>query len=278
MNWLLFAAFAGLASSGFNITNRIALKDQSDATAFGWWFELVRTSFFLLVFLFSKQPSFNPASLLPLLLVGLSELFSVYVYMKMHSSAKLSLSSVLIRLRVIWSPILAWLFIGERLTLPEYLGILLIFLGIAIVTSPKQIRHDRGVKLALLFSFSNGLLTTAMKNATLLASSDLIIIAQGLIPLFTLPLLMQNGFRRIWQTAKNKMPQITLSGSFNIVSSFLIVEAMHLTDASKVVGVYQTFTLASVFYGIYILKETDKIPQKILGSLIVLLGVLAIII
>jgi len=277
MKWFILAALAGLASNGFNITNRTALKEGGDATAYGWWFELVRTTFFTIVLLTKPFPVINISMLTPLLLVGVSELFSVYIFMKMHAYTHLSISSVISRLRVIWSPLIAWFLISERLTLPEYFGITAIFIGIAIVTSPKEIREDKGIRIALIFSFSSALLSTIMKGATAIASTELVIIAQGLLPLFVLPILMKNGITRIWNSVSEKFSQIAVAGSFNIASSYLLVEALRITDASKAVGVYQAMTLFSVFYGIFILNERDKIIKKIIGSIIVILGVIATI-
>ncbi len=278
MNWLLLAAAAGLASTGFNIVNRTALKKNGDATAYGWWFEFVRTVFFFVVVVIRGGFELRPEMLVPLVLVSFSELFSVYVFMKMHAYTELSISSVISRLRVIWSPLLAWFLVGERLSIPEYLGILAIFLGIAIVTSPKEIKKDRGIKIALVFSFSSALLSTIVKYASNVAPTELIIIAHGVVPLFVLPFLMKQGTQRILQSVKHKFSQILLAGSFNIASSYLMIEAMHLTDASKAVGVYQAMTLFAVLYGICILKETEKLTQKIIGTIIVTIGVIAMVV
>ncbi|TXH01311.1 MAG: hypothetical protein E6P95_02000 [Candidatus Moraniibacteriota bacterium] len=278
MNWFVLSALAGIASNGFNITNRTALKDHGDATAYGWWFELVRTTFFLGVVLFTNIPTLTFAMLLPLSLVGMAELFSVYVFMKMHAYTHLSISSVISRLRVIWSPLIAWFLVNERLTVPEYFGIIAIFLGIAIVTSPKEIRQDKGIKIALVFSFSSALLSTIMKQASTVATTELIIISQGIVPLFVLPFLMKNGMRRIMDSVGNNLSQILLAGLFNIASSYLLVEALHLTDASKAVWLYQAMTLFSVLYGIFILNERDKLIRKIIGSIIVIIGVILTVI
>jgi drug/metabolite transporter (DMT)-like permease len=278
MNWFILSALAGLASNGFNITNRTALKNQGDATAYGWWFEMVRTTFFLCVMLFKPLPSLTLAMLTPLALVGISELFSVYVFMKMHAYTDLSISSVISRLRVIWSPLLAWFLVDERLSLTQYFGISAIFIGIAIVTSPKQLREDKGIRIALLFSLSSAILSTVMKGASALASTELVIVSQGLLPLFVLPFLMKQGVLRIWDSVSQKFPQIALAGAFNIASSYLLVEAMRVTDVSKAVGVYQAMTLFSVYYGIFILNERDKLRQKLIGSLIVIIGVIATLI
>lgn len=274
MNWFVLSTLAGLASNGFNITNRTALKDNGDATAYGWWFELVRTTFFLGVLIFTNVPTLTISMILPLTLVGLAELFSVYVFMKMHAYTHLSISSVISRLRVIWSPIIAYFLVSERLSLPEYFGIIAIFIGIAIVTSPKEIKQDKGIKIALVFSFSSALLSTVMKQASSVATTELIIISQGIIPLLVLPFLMKRGFIRIMDSVGNNLSKILLAGIFNIASSYLLVEALHLTDASKAVGLYQAMTLFSVFYGIFVLNEKDKLVRKIIGSIIVIIGVI----
>lgn len=274
MNWFVLSTLAGLASNGFNITNRTALKDNGDATAYGWWFELVRTTFFLGVLIFTTVPTLTISMILPLTLVGLAELFSVYVFMKMHAYTHLSISSVISRLRVIWSPLIAYFLVSERLSLPEYFGIIAIFIGIAIVTSPKEIKQDKGIKIALVFSFSSALLSTVMKQASSVATTELIIISQGIIPLLVLPFLMKRGFVRIMDSVGNNLSKILLAGIFNIASSYLLVEALHLTDASKAVGLYQAMTLFSVFYGIFVLNEKDKLVRKIIGSIIVIIGVI----
>jgi len=56
----------------------------------------------------------------------------------------------------VWSPLVAWLLLGEHLTTPQYLGISAIFLGIAIVTSPKEIRKDKGIKIAYAIANNKG--------------------------------------------------------------------------------------------------------------------------
>lgn len=274
MNWFLLSSLAGLASNGFNITNRTALKDKGDHIAYSWWFEVIRSTFFLSFVLFQPFPSFSISNLFSLVLLSLTELFSVHVFMKMHAFTELSISSIISRLRVVWSPFLAWMLIGERLTIPEYLGIITIFLGIAVVSSPKKIRADKGIKTALIFSFSSALLSTVLKSVTNIATTEFIVMSQGIIPIVLLPVLIKNPVKRIVETLKYKHKHMAMAGIFNIASSYLLVRALSFSEASKVVGLYQAMTIFSVFYGIVILKEKDKIPQKIIGTIIVILGII----
>lgn len=277
-NWLILAVLAGLASNGFNITNRLALKDKGDSTAYAWWFEVTRTLFFAVLLFRLPIQSLSLDVCLKLGLVGLSELFSVYVFMRMHALTDLSISSVISRLRIVWSPLIAWLLVNERLSFVEYVGIAVIFLGIAVVNSPKEIKADKGIKIALLFSFSSALLSTVIKGVSNIASNEMIIVAQGVFPLIVLPLLMKNSFARITHSVAKKFSQIFIAGAFNITSSYLMVGALRLTDASKVVGIYQAMTIFSVVYGIFILGEREKMVKKIVGTIIVIIGIIATVI
>ncbi len=237
----------------------------------------MRVAFFLILVLRQPLPALSFQSLGALALLGMTELFSVYVFMKMHALTELSISSIISRLRIIWSPLLAWLLVGERLTMPQYLGIVIIFLGMAVVTSPKQIRTDRGIHIALLFSFSSALLSTVLKWTGGIASTEVLIVSQSILPLFILPMLMKNATKRIVKIGKSNLAQTLLGGSFNIASSYLLVEALRASDASKVVGLYQSMTLFSVLFGIFILKERDKLLAKIIGSLIVIAGIVLMV-
>lgn len=274
MNWLILAVVAGLASNGFNITNRTALKDKGDYAAYAWWFEFIRSGFFFFVVLSKPFPHLSFPNIITFSLVGLTELFSVYVFMKMHALTDLSISSIISRLRVVWSPLLAFLLVGERLTVTEYAGIVAIFAGISVVSSPKEIKRDSGIKTALLFSFSSALLSTVLKKVSGLASSEFVVMSQGIIPLLGLPFLMKNPAKQITLVAAKRLPHMLLAGMFNIVSSYLLVRALAVADASKVVGLYQAMTVFSVFYGIFILKEKEKIDKKIIGVVIVIIGIL----
>ncbi len=274
MNWFIFAAIAGLASNGFNITNRTALKDQGDSTAYAWWFEVIRSGFFLIVGFITKVITISQSNILPLIYVSLAEMFSVYVFMKMHALTHLSLSSIISRLRVIWTPILALFIVGEHLTRPEYMGIVAIFIGVAIVTSPKELKSDKGVIVALIFSFSSGLLSSVTKYATQFTNTDTIIFTQGLIPILLFPIIMKDGAKRIVGSLKSRFPQIGLAGSFNILSSYLLLQAYRFTDASKAVAVYQAMTVLAVLYGIFVLKENNKVVSKIIGTIAVIIGVI----
>src|SRR5581483_4634314 len=84
---------------------------------------------------------------------GIAEFCSIYTFVKMHSFAHLSISTIISRTLLIWVPILALLFLQEKIVISEYLGIGVIFFGLSLASSPKKIFLDRGLKFAYLFAF-----------------------------------------------------------------------------------------------------------------------------
>ena len=179
MSWLYLAVLAGLFSSLFNYVNRYILRTNGDSTSFAWWFELLRTLIFILILPFDNFVSWSVKTIFLLLILGFVEFFSVYFYMKMHRFSQLSISTIILRLRIVWVPILALLLIGEKLKGFEYLGILIIFVGLSFVTSPKKFFVDNGVKLSFLNSIITAVLSMIVKLVSPFASASIITIAQG---------------------------------------------------------------------------------------------------
>ncbi len=274
MNWLILASLAGLTSNGFNIVNRTALKNNGDYTAYAWWFECLRTAFFLALIFVGQIPSINLTNIPILMSVGVIEFFSIYLLMKMHAYSDLSVSSIIVRLRIVWTPLLAWLLLNERLNITEYFGIAIIFLGIFIVTSPKKIRADKGMKVAFIFSLVVTLLNVLMKSAINVSENNLVPIFQGIVPMVMLPVFMKNPIARIKKSLREKKSEIFLAAIFNIITAYLFFKALDQSDTSKVIGVYQSTVVFSIIYGIWILNEKDNIVGKLIGAFTLIVGIL----
>lgn len=276
MEWVIFAVIAGLASNAFNFVNRHALRKDEDSSAYAWWFELIRVVVFSVLVFFSFSLVWEWTSLLWLILLGLTEFFSVYLFMKMHALTELSTSSIIIRLRLVWLPIMAMIFLRERLTTLEYLGIIIIFLGLVITSSPKKIKVDKGIKTALAFSMVNALLTVFLKKTAQVASTSIVMVAAGLPSVFILPVLMKKPVKRIKQAMKTTLSKNILASFFNVIAMYFLIMAYRVSPASKATGVYQSMLIFSVFGGIIFLKETKDIKKKIIGSIVTMIGVLLI--
>jgi drug/metabolite transporter (DMT)-like permease len=256
MNWVFLAGGAGFASSVYNFFNRYALRDRGDATAYAWWFELIRLIFFGLMLPLDTHLKWGLRSLLTLFALGLVEFFSVYLFMKIHALTQLSLSTILTRLRVVWTPLLAFLLMREKLTSIEYLGIGVVFIGLAITLSSRDIKTD--------------------KQSALLASTPVVMMAMALPSIFLLPLGMRNSLPRIKSAVRKTLVKNMIASGFNFLAMYLLLEAYRLSPVGKVTSVYQGMLIVPVLGGIIFLKERQDVMRRFWGALVTIAGILLV--
>lgn len=271
--WLILAALAGLASSFFNFLNRVFLKEDEDSTAYAWFYELIRAIVFGGIALFDWHTENSSKTFVILLSLGLIEFVSVFVTMKMHYYSHLSISSVLVRLRMLWIPVIAFLFLHDQLSSSEYLGIIILFFGTSIVSSPAKIMKDKGVRFANIAAFVNALTVILFKSATSIASNSAILFTSTLPALFIFPFMMKDGILRILNSYRKKISIKIIAALSAVASGYFTLFALKIGDPSKVNAVYQSMIIFNVLAGIFILKEKENTGKKILGTLITIVGV-----
>lgn len=272
-SWIIFAALGGISSNLFNFLSRYVLREKDDSTSWAWFYETLRLPLFFTIALFDFYIQLNLISVMLLLAVGITEFISVYLYMKMHQYSQLSISTILSRTRLIWIPIIAYLFIGENLKLSEYLGILLLFAGVSVTVAPHKFFIDKGALYANLAAFVIAINVTLLKSVTPYASPSVILFSYSLPSVFLFPLLMKNSKKRLLESSKkNILPKITATLASMGAGYFLIL-ALKTGDVSKVNAIYQGMMITGVVAGIILLKEREDIIKKILGTAVTLAGV-----
>lgn len=277
MDWLILTILGGLASTVFNIFNRAALKTNGDSSVYGWWFELLRMLIF--IGLFMLHPVF-PTDLLSyfwLFALGMVELVSIYFFMKAHQLTELSLSTIVIRLRLIWTPLFAYFLLGEHLQVSEYIGIFIVLVGVVIAISPNTLKIDRGVVITLISSFVLTVLSIIQKKTALIASPSLVMIAMSLPSVFILPLLIKNAKKRLSSIQKTSFMQNLIGTFFNVISMYCIISALRFESTSKVNTIFQSMMVVSLFFGIVFFHERKQVWQKILGTMITICGLFFLI-
>ncbi|MCX6732879.1 MAG: DMT family transporter [Candidatus Roizmanbacteria bacterium] len=272
MNWFILALLAGTASNFFNIFNRSSLKEKGDSTVYAWWFEVIRFIVFLIIFLPQQVFPQHVGDYFWLLLLGLNEAVSVYFFMRSHQLTDLSLSTFIVKLQLIWTPLLAFFFIGEHLSLLDYGAIGIILVGIFIAIYSKKMKNDKGVIITFISSLFIAFNAVFTKKVTGISSTPFIIMSMSLPSIIIFPLLMKSSYKRIVTISKKTFLQC-LSGSIsNIIAMFLAINAIRLGSTSKVSAVYQGMMIISLLYSIVILKERKQLWQKIVGAGVILLG------
>jgi drug/metabolite transporter (DMT)-like permease len=275
--WIIFTVMSGVCSIGFNFVNRYVLKDGHDSTAYSWWFEVFR----FLIFIPFAFTSFNQILTLKEFIlfwsIGFVEFFSIYFYMKMHSSSELSISTTITQLRLVWVPIIALIFLGEKLGVNEYFGILLVFVGQIVATFKGNIGKNGTLKYALIATVFVSLNNVLVKSASDKFFPPLILVAMALPSLFIFPLKMKDGFSRIVKLGDSKWKNVLLATIFNAGTMMFMIQAYQLGQVGKVVALFQSVLVIQVLVGILFLGERKYVGRKVVGILAVVAGAILLI-
>ncbi len=276
-NWIFLTVISGISFVLFNAANRHALKDGSDSTVYGWIFEVIRFAFFASLIPFNFYVACGLSNHLILIALGFSELAGVYFFMKMHAQSELSVSSILIRFRVILVPLFAFIFLGERLSLVQYVGVVTIFTGCIVVAGMKQIRESKGIWYAIGFVLINSVTSVLQKSAVGVASLPVVAAAFSFPAAVLMPFLMKSAVTRIRLIRWPAIKATLIAASFNIVTVYTMTRAFQIASAGEVSSIYHGVTTLSVVVGIFLFNERDHKSQKLFGAILTTIGILLLI-
>ncbi|OGM03404.1 hypothetical protein A2715_02860 [Candidatus Woesebacteria bacterium RIFCSPHIGHO2_01_FULL_39_32] len=273
LTWIFLSIFAGLSDIGFNYYSRHLLKDKETAVSMTWWFSSARMLIFLPLFLKDIRLATDLNNHIFLLIIGAVNTLNVYLFMLMHVNTHLSVSTILVRLRIIFVPLLSALILGEILVFKDYIGIIIIFIAVAIVSAPQKQILDNKYLYALIFSFTTSVITILMKILSNLTPTHTIIFAMSLPTVVLLPFMTKKPKDLVVNLTKNLYLKAIVT-LFSILLVYLLVWAFEYGGpVAKVNAIFQSMAIFSVPLGIIFLKESDSLREKILGSILAILGI-----
>lgn len=271
-NWLVLSVLAGLFSSLFNYGFRYVLKDNRDSSSFSWWFEFLRVLIILFILPFDFYLKLNLITIVLLLGIGFTEFLSIYFYSKMHKESELSVSTIILRLRIVWVPIAAFMISGERLSLTNYLGIFIIFAGLSFISSPKKIMYDKGMILSLICSLITAILAILTKSVSSNVSAPVVVLSMSLPSVFLFPIFVKNWRGRAKDLYNKNKIAILLVAASSVISMYFQINALVSGTVTQVMGVFQAMSFVTVLIGVFLMNEREKMWQKLMGSAVVIIG------
>lgn len=272
-HWFLLAIGAGFASNLANFTTRYLIKDDRDSASFSLSLEVFRVLVFGSIAFFDFYINWSVRTVTLLLLLGFIEPLAVYTFMKMHEHTHLSISSIVSRSRMIWVAVLAFFFLGESLKLIDYVGIVILFLGLGIAVAPHRFFIDKGVKIAVLTSVLAAIIVVLIKALSSNVSLPIIMVCMSLPSLFIIPLFTKKAKQRMKSFVQNRFSFKLLFNIFNLFAMYGYILAIKYGSVSIVTAIYQGMIIFAVLAGIIFLKEREDIGKKIAGAVVTVLGV-----
>lgn len=283
MSWLFLTILSVLIYSTSNTFHRVLMKDeQSDPYAQSIvFFGLAGTLAFIFSILhggFQYHLTFNQFLLfIPLAVcttIGPVLLFKSFQLIDASENAVIQSSQKL------WTVLGAFIFLHEVFSINKVVGTLVIISGIIIaIWENKKLKLNKGVILVLIASL-------------FYASADLIsyyivrdfdpisfIVYVCFLPVVTLLLVRPKTIKKIKYYFKPKyavyVALLSLGDTLGTLCSFYAYQIGR--NVSQITPIMGLITIISVLISIVFLRERTRIPQKILGAVVVVLGVLLVL-
>ncbi len=284
MNWLLLTLLSAITASLSRILQKVLLRDdQSDPFAFGFVFQLSVAGIFLIYTLITGSfefPSYNGLLINVLIMAIFYSLGNVCIF-KAFKYAAASEVSIILATSTIWIVIASFFILGERINGLNFVGILLILVSvIAINYSKNSWKFSKGHVFALLGSLLFGIAFT--NDAYIVTRYHSI--ASYMVIAFAVPgvcslLFSPKSIYNLGYFAHSKVVRnLIICSLFYSLSAITIFTAYKLGgQASIISSIQQTNIIFTVIFGYLVLKEKDKLANKIVGALLAFLGVMLLI-
>ena len=279
-----------LISAAMHALRNFLTKTAHDKQVFVWWYELLGLGFFAPVFVYGyRQQAFQLDGILPIaMLSGLLHFLYWLWLARSLETGDLSRVYPIARSAPALVLVVAVLFMGEQVSLPGAVGVLLAALGVYTIS------FDRLTPAALARPLRNLRNDTAIRYAflTLLAVAGYSIVDKQAVtrfhpvafafiyPWFSMALLStyvvavrkRGALRQEWRVNRRS---ILVCGILGIFGYFLILVAFSLERVSYVVGLRQISIIFSVLLGAMVLKERH-VRQRMMSAFLIFIGVFLI--
>ncbi|MEI8232242.1 MAG: EamA family transporter [bacterium] len=283
MSWQLLVGLSILLYSVNGLLHRVLMKNSdSDPNAQALMFTTLVGLFGVIILFFQGGfKSYISLSQLPsfLLISGFVTAGSIYAF-KGFKYIEASEHTILLTSSKLWSLLGAVLFLGETLTARKLLAGLLIIAGVMIAEWRKQkfvINAGTWYVLIAAASYSAGEILSFYVLRDFDSTAFLVycsFISALLIFLINPSVLSKLYF---YARPKNLGNIVTVSINDALATLFLFNAYQVGRNALQIGPIMATQTIVTVILALTFLKETDSMPQKIVGSLLAVVGTMVMI-
>lgn len=283
MSWQILIFVSVLLFSINSLFHRVLMKDEkSDPYAQTIAFYGLGGIFAFIISLFRGgfhyQISINQIPFF-LLLAVFATLAPVFAF-KALKLIEASENSILLSSQKLWIVILAFIFLQEPFSFKKLIGTIAILLGITVSQWRKQkMAINIGIVFVLFATvcYAVGDITAFYILRNFDAVSFTVYLC--IIPVITLLLLKPDTFQKLKFYIRPKYGLNVITASINDTIATLCVYFAYQVgrNASQIAPITATQTIISVLLAIIILKERENIINKILGALVVVVGVILVL-
>ncbi len=274
-----------LISSFIHATWNFLAKKSGDKLTFFWLVMILQTLIYLpFTVFFLYKTSIPLYGWYAIFASGVVHAFYWYFLSKAYTHEDLSLVYPIARSAPALVPILAFLFLSERLNLLGVLGIIIVLIGVYAISlnsfnlrkffRPFYDRRNKGIVFAFLTLFTVSMYSLIDKVGAKHVNPMLYVYFFGItsfIILSPIILLTEKRFM-IKSELKNNKTGIILVSIMIILSYSLIIFVMRVFPVSYIVSVRQAGIVFSVVLGTFLLKEKYG-KVRLTASILIFIGI-----
>jgi len=290
VEWLAATIIAAVIWSFTGIAAK-ELMDHSSSLVYSFLYSSLALLFYTPVFLyFLPQLSFELSIwlIVALIISGIGNVFGIMSYNYSIKFGELSRVIPFTKLNPIFTALIAAVVLGETMTSTKAAGILLVTVGSYAILEEKNSGWKKPFKnflklkapkyaalSALVYSFAS----VADRFGTQVIQPEIYTFIIYFMITSTLSVYLLTQKRELIPEIKTDLQEDSLyyiiTGIGAAVASYLIFFAFSRAEASRVIPVLQLQVFISVFAG-HILFNEGNLKQKIIGSLILVTGVILV--
>jgi phosphonate utilization associated putative membrane protein len=240
---------------------------------------------FIPVFFMILPEVYFPLSILPYLLIsGVSETLYFLGLGKAYEEGDLSLVYPVARSSPVFVALVAFIFLGEKITQTGVLGIIIIFLGVYILHLKGLTRQDLSGPLRYLRTGSSKYALLAALGTTIYSISDKLGVTTVdpllysfwlgffVTGMLTVAIVYRRGVKLIKDEIPGNLAKITFSGILMKGGYMMVLYAMSLAQVSYILALRQISVVLGALMGVIFLGEKYG-KVRIIGSIIIFIGV-----
>gem|GEM_PF-2255262 len=187
----------------------------------------------------------------------------------------ISVMSIVLRLTILFSALMGIVFLGERLNIWNYLGLLIILIGnLIILWKGRKFALSAGIIFTLGSAFVAAVASNLDKFILTKINSVFYVFLNSLLIAITLFISKPKAIRESIQLIRKSFGVFLLMSLLTISAWLLGSYVLQNMDVSRFIPIQKTITLIiPVLFGITFFKEKQHWQQKLLGLTLAIVGI-----
>lgn len=284
--WIIYSLLTAFSLATSDALTKRALVSR-DEYFVAWTRLLFALPVLVPILFFIEIPSLDRTFWIATLSALPLEIAALILYTKALKVSPLSLTMPFLALTPLFLIIMAYVIVGESVSIYGGIGIMLVALGsytlnlhkmkYSLLEPVKAIFREKGsvmiILVAFIFSITASLGKIAIDHSSPFFFGSFYFI---LITILFTPIAMVKNRGGLKISKKDILPLSSIGVTFALMIIFHML-AMSLVNVAYMISIKRTSLLFSILYGHLLFRE-EKIAEKALGAIIMLLGFVLIVI